>query len=337
MKILVVRPGPQFAVEDVANGWVKGLKNAGHEIIDFDLGSKLAYFANANEYFLGNGNHTQEDDAIMAAEVLAGSAWQHNPDVILVITGYYLPPAFYDIARRNGHKVILMVTESPYEDDRHLLQAKHCDAVILNDTKHLDEFNEICPTFYYGHGFDPDIHKPGPGKLELISEVSFVGTAFPERVIFLEKLDWTHIIVRLAGNWSRLAEGSPLIDLVEDEYSESINNIDAVTLYQSSLMSFNLYRKQHTHSYDGNSCGPREIEMAATGLFFLRETRPESDQLFPMLPTFQNPKELQEGIQYWIAHPDERNKRAEQARLAVADRNFNVLAETFTHDLKTTL
>lgn len=295
----------------------------------------MSYFSNSNEYFLGHGNHTQEDDAIMAAEVLAGSVWQHQPDLILIITGYYLPPAFYDIARRNGHKVVLMVTEAPYENDRHLLQAHHCDAIVLNDTKGIEEFREICPTFYYGHGYDPEIHKPGPGKLDLISEFCFVGTGFPERVIFLEKIDWTHLIARLAGSWSRIEPTSPLVPLVEEQYSESIDNKDAVTLYQSSLISANLYRKQHTHSYQGNSCGPREIEMAACGLFFLRESRPESDELFPMLPTFSNPKELQDGIHYWLAHPEERQKRAEQAQQAVAHRTFDQLAQTFTQDLKT--
>lgn len=333
MKILVVRPGPQFSVEDVANGWIKGLKNVGHDVYEWDLGLRLEFFQQGFLAIKGS-EATMEEVALNATAMLEAACWEQQPDIVLIITGYYLPPQFYDLARRL-HKVILMVTESPYEDDRHLLQAKHCDAVIVNDTRNLEKFNEICPTFYYGHGYDPEIHKPGPGSLELISEFCFVGTGFPERIEFLEKIDWSHLIARLAGNWQALDATSPLLQLVENDIADCIDNKDAVTLYQSSLVSANLYRKQHTYSTDGHSCGPREIEMAACGLFFLRETRPESDSLFPMLPTFTTPQELQDGIHYWLNHPEERQKRAEKARLAVADRTFDLLAEAFTSDLKT--
>lgn len=335
MKILVVRPGPQFSVEDVANGWVKGLKQCGHEIYDWDLGLRLEFF---QQGFTAIGSDdktfTMEDVAINATAMLEAACWEQQPDIILIITGYYLPPVFYDMARRQS-KVILMVTESPYEDDRHLKMAEHCDAVIINDTKNLEAFNEICPTFYYGHGYDPDLHTPGFATPDLISEFCFVGTGFPERVAFLEKIDWTTINATFAGNWQALEENSPLKPLVAHDIKDCIDNKDAVKIYQSSLISANLYRKQHTYSYDGHSCGPREIEMAACGLFFLRETRPESDTLFPMLPTFSNPKELQDGIHYWLNRPEERQNRADQALQAIADRSFDILAESFTNDLKT--
>lgn len=334
MKILLVRPGPQFSVEDVANGWVKGLRNAGHQVIDFDLGQKLAYFASANEALRGNNGHSIEEDAMQAAEVLAGSCWQHQPDIVLIITGYYQPPAFYDLARRQ-HKVVLMVTESPYEDDRHLKQAEHCDALIINDDINLEQFNEVTPTFYYGHGFDPDIHRPGFATPDLISEFCFVGTGFPERVQLLEKIDWSTINASFAGNWQNLTQDSPLRELVIHDIDDCIDNKDAVTLYQSSLISANIYRKQHTYSYIGNACGPREIEMAACGLFFLRESRNESDTLFPMLPTFTTAQELEDGIHYWLNHPEERSQKAEQAMQAVQHRTFDLLAEQFTNDIQT--
>lgn len=337
MKILVVKPGPLFSVEDVANGWIKGLTNLGHDVVTFDLGEKMSYFANANELMRkGERDPTKdaENAALLAAEVLAGSCWQHQPDVVLIITGYYLPPIFYDLARKQ-HKVVLMVTESPYEDDRHLLQASHCDMLVVNDTRNLEAFNEITPSFYYGHGYDPDIHYQGKGDINFISEFCFVGTGFPERIEMFEQIDWNKLEAVFAGNWLYTEDDSPLRQLVVHDLDDCVDNKIAAQIYRSSLMSANIYRKQHTYSYDGDSCGPREIEMAACGLFFLRESRKESDEIFHMLPTFDGAKDLENKIHYWLVHPDERNAKAEQAKKAIVDRSFDVLAEQFINDLKT--
>ena len=68
--------------------------------------------------------------------------------------------------------------------------------------------------------------------------------------------------------------------------------------------------------------GPREIEMAATELFYLRDPRPEGNQVLPMLPTFDGPGDASEKLRWWLAHDAEREKMARQARAAVADRTF---------------
>ncbi len=64
------------------------------------------------------------------------------------------------------------------------------------------------------------------------------------------------------------------------------------------------------------------MEMAACGLFFLRDPRPEGDEVFPMLPTFTSPEEAADLLRWHLAHEDERAKAARQAREAIADRTF---------------
>ena len=62
--------------------------------------------------------------------------------------------------------------------------------------------------------------------------------------------------------------------------------------------------------------------MAASGLWFARDPRPESDELFPMLPSYSGPAEASELIRWALAHPDERAEAAARARAAVAGRTF---------------
>lgn len=69
--------------------------------------------------------------------------------------------------------------------------------------------------------------------------------------------------------------------------------------------------------------GPREVEMAACGMFFLRDPRPEGDELLSMLPTFTSPQEASERLRYWLEHPTLRQELASKAREAIADRTFS--------------
>ena len=68
--------------------------------------------------------------------------------------------------------------------------------------------------------------------------------------------------------------------------------------------------------------GPREVELAATGTFFLRDPRPESDEVLGMLPSFSSPAEASDQLRWWLGHEGERNKVTALAREAVANRTF---------------
>jgi len=132
----------------------------------------------------------------------------------------------------------------------------------------------------------------------------------------------------LAGNWQPLRDeahqDSPLIPLLAHEIDRCLDNEQTVDAYRSAKAGINLYRRESEdqHKGEGWAVGPREIEMAATGLFFLRDPRLEGDLLFPMLPTFSSAREASEQLRWWLKHDDERQEAAGQARAAVADRTF---------------
>ena len=57
-------------------------------------------------------------------------------------------------------------------------------------------------------------------------------------------------------------------------------------------------------------------------MWFARQARGESDDLFPMLPTFDTPEELGEQIRWALTHPEQRQDAARAAMAAVHDRTF---------------
>jgi spore maturation protein CgeB len=230
-----------------------------------------------------------------------------------------------EMLRRRGHKVVILHTECPYEDEGQVMRAAYADLNILNDPISLDRFRAAGPPAeYIPHAYDPAIHYRRESRPDWESDFCFVGTGFPSRVAFLEAVDWSGIDFALAGMWARTDDESPLRKYLVHDLDHCLPNEDSVCLYSSTKASANLYRREaETCAHErGWAMGPREVELAALGTFFVRESRPEGDQLLPTLPVFDGPDDFAEKLRWWLAHDAEREAAAQAAQAAVADRTF---------------
>jgi spore maturation protein CgeB len=329
MRALVVRPGPAFSVADVANGWVSGLRANGVEVVDFPFDDRMGFYATAHidrDGEMVRCFENPEHAARLAADGILAAAYKFWPDLVIIISGFFVPPDTYHLLRSRGHKVVLLHTESPYEDDRQLLRTPHADLNVLNDPTNLDRFKALAPSVYIPHAYDPTIHHPQPADPAAASDFCFVGTGYPSRIEFLEQVDFTGIDVALAGNWQAADSHSPLLKHLAHDVGECCPNDQTAILYASTKASANLYRKEATESCDGWAMGPREVELAAIGTFFLREPRGETDEVLHMLPTFDGPEDFGEKLRWWLTHDTTRIEAARLARLAVADRTFQAHA-----------
>lgn len=300
-------------------GIVRGLAENGVDVRSFNFAERLNFYAGAEI----NGTKAFEYEAAcrMAAQGIRAACWDWRPDLVVIVSSFFIPPETYRSLRR-GTRVLLWCTESPYEDERQVLQAGHADFVVVNDPQNLDGFREVnSKTWYVPHGYDPAVHHDRGRTDE--HPFCFVGTGYESRIEFLEKADLPAGSV-LGGNWQKLAGDSPLRPMVAHPIEHCIDNTDAADLYRASATSFNLYRKEamQPELVDGWAMGPREVELAATGCWYAREPRGEGDELFPMLPKVTSPHELGDTIRWALANPDKRSVAAEQARAAIADRTF---------------
>lgn len=319
MRVLVVEPGPGYSVADVHRGIVRGLGENGVDVKSFNLSERLNFYAGAEI----NGRQAFEYEAAcrMAAQGIRAACWDWRPDVVVIVSSFFIPPETY-ISLRAGTQVVLWCTESPYEDERQLPMSRYADVCIVNDPQNLDEFRRHNPrSFYIPHSYDPQIHHANDRTDE--HPFVFVGTGYESRIEFLEKAELPAGSV-LAGNWQKVADDSPLAPLLMHERGECVDNDDAAALYRQSVCSFNLYRKEamQPELVDGWAMGPREVELAATATFFAREPRGEGDELFPHLPKVTEPGELADVIRWANANPHARRIAAARARAAIADRTF---------------
>lgn len=327
MRWLACEPGPHFSVADVHTGWVEALRGHGEKVIEYPLGSALTFYDEAL-LPVGPGEFrkalTTEQVTYLAADRLAAALYKVRPDAVLLTSGFFLPTELLQLARRDGVTVALLATEQPYELGRELTLAEQCDLVLLNDPTHLDQFQAVTRAWYQPHSYRPAVHCPGPAVSEVSADLAFVGTGYPSRIQFFEAMDLAGLDVLLAGNWQHLEDDSPLWSFVAHGPDECLPNTQAVDIYRSAKVGINLYRREaeKPELSAGWAVGPREVEMAACGSFFLRDARPEGDELFPSLPTFTSPGEASELLRWYLDHPTERAAAAAKAREAIADRTF---------------
>lgn len=324
-------------MQDVHVGYVEALRAAGERVIEYPLGDALSFYGavltqcGPTEF---RKALTGEQATALAADRLAGALYKVRPDVLLLTGGFFLNPDLLDLARHDGVRVVAILTEQPYEHARELELARHCDLVLLTDPMNLADFEQVTRAIHAPHCYRPDVHRPGPVLPELECDFAFVGTGYPSRAAFFEAMDLDGLDVLLAGNWQVLGDDSPLRSFVAHGLDECMPNERTVEIYRAARMGLNLYRREAEtpEQVQGWAVGPREIEMAAIGLPFLRDPRPEGDELFPMLPTFRSPAEASAELRWWLQHPAARETAAVKAREAIADRTFtNAAARLLRH------
>lgn len=271
-------------------------------------------------------------DAIRASmQGLSHACYAFWPDVVIFVSGFFVTGGEFELMRARNHKLVMVHTECPYQENEQLEKAQFMDLNLLNDPLNIERYEAHAPAFYSPHAYRPELHRPrvGPVDPKLASDMTFIGTAFQSRIKFFSDMDFKGIDFLLGGsNWDEdLDEGSPLRRYL-GHTTGCVDNDQAVSLYQNSKAGINLYRRESEdeHSGEGWAIGPREVEMAACNLFYLRDSRPEGDEVFPMLPTFDSPGDATEKLRWWLAHDREREAAAFAARAAIADRTFEANA-----------
>lgn len=332
----MAQPGPSFSVEDIYAGWVEALRELGQTVIEFNLDDRLSFYGNIKMERNGEIEPAVENVAAMGLAIngLYAALYKARPDVLLVISGFFVPADVYELARLSGTRVVLVHTESPYEDKRQCAMATWADVNLINDPTNLDRFP--AGTRYVPQCYRPSVHYPGPPKPEMVCDFAFVGTGYPSRVQFFEAMDFSGIDAIFAGNWQSVPEDSPLSPLLALDRDECLDNADTADLYRSTKVGMNLYRRESMADglERGWAMGPREVEQAATGLFFLRDPRGEGDEVLDMLPTFTSPEEASDLLRYWLPRAAQREEIALKARSAVADRTFRNQAAELLRQLE---
>jgi hypothetical protein len=336
MRWLLVHPGPNFSVADMHNGWAEALRGLGEQVMEYNLDTRLTFYDQA---LIGDESGeadadgrrpvrkalTPEQAVELAADGMLGACYRWWPHVVLLVSCFFTPPFVLEVMRSRGHKIVMLFSEAPYQTGQQLEMAKFADVSLVNDPTGLDEYRAASGTAeYMPHSYRETVHFPARPGARKRHDLAFVGSAFRSRIGFFEAMRLEDLSVALGGFWSGLAPESPLRSFLVNPAGECLDNTATADLYRRSRTGINFYRRESEddHKGEGWAVGPREVELAACGTWFARDPRPESDELFPMLPSFAGPEEAGELIRWALKHPAKRAEAAAAARAAIADRTF---------------
>jgi spore maturation protein CgeB len=352
LRMLMVHPGPDFSVHDVLAGWHEAFQELGVDARVYNLNDRLLAHAsylhparNTDGSIVRDEQglpvvkrvYTDEQAGQLAVDGLYGALYTYAPHVVFLVSAFFTREETFKLLRARGHKIVILGTESPYQENEQLLRAQYADLNLINDPANISLYERLdAPVYYQHHCYRPSVHYPrtGPRNPELASDFCFIGTAFDSRIKFFEQLDFGGIDAVLAGNyWGKLPPESPVAKYVGIELgsdADCVSNTEAAELYRNAKVSLNLYRteSEEAHANDiAYAMGPREVEMSACLLPFIRDPRAEGDEILHMLPRFTSPEEATEQMRWLLRHDREREAMAAQAREAVADRTFTASAK----------
>lgn len=329
MRVVTVHPGPAWSVADCHNGYTEALRKLGCQVVEYDTGARLEFFDQVRFDDADRGVieaiPDQQDQAVLVSKGLESVLYEVWPDIVWATYGPCIDPRTLQLARERGHVVVMHHTESPYEDERGMrwAEAGIADLWLINDPVNLEQWRKRWPhVLYLPHSYRPTLHRPARQERKPLWDVLWCGSSFPSRVAWFERFveHAGDLTLGLAGNWMSVQDGHKLDPYILNGHRESLDNDQVPALYHQTRVGLNMYRREAETgaTCEGWAMGPREVEMAACGLFYLTEARGENRAVLPMLPTFDSPEDAAEQARWWATHPSHRAKAADQARRAVA-------------------
>jgi len=240
-----------------------------------------------------------------------------KPDIYLETGGYRIFPETIKIIKNMGIKTILWTIDPIKENDPRIKMAEFYDYVFCGGTEMIEVLKENNVKIKNGPFFlpfacDPEIHKriedlSKKDKEKYKADISFVGSYYSNREeIFKNLLDFNFKI--WGPGWKKAK--SPINKIANDEKLKVEEWRKIYSLSKIVLV---------VHYNDGiNPCyqvSPKVYEILSCRGFLIVDNQRDLNSLFEdgkHLVIFHNVKDLKEKIEYYLNHPEEREKIAKE-------------------------
>ncbi|PIV63925.1 MAG: hypothetical protein COS11_04820 [bacterium (Candidatus Ratteibacteria) CG01_land_8_20_14_3_00_40_19] len=305
----------------------EAIRKLGYQLISFDDRKfiipgrlrKKFYFLHTLDLKRINGNLTK-------------IARKEKPEIYIETGGYQIFPASIRAIKKMGIKTGLWTIDPIREDDPRLKIEFAYDFVFCGGTEMVEVLKgkeiENGP-FWLPFACDPDFHKRVEVNQEerkkYGSDICFVGSFYPNRAEILEKITDFNLKVWGPG-WNNLSFDSPLKKLAKES---QLKPEEWRKIYSSSKIILAI------HYQDGKipcyQASPKVYEALACKSFLLVDNQKDVKSLFEdgkHLTIFKDIKDLREKIKYYLIHPEERERIAQEGYREVIQKH------TYLHRIK---
>ena len=324
LKILI--PSPLYGGSLPIAGYCrKAFESLGHSVEYVDCTPYYPIFKSIADV-TPNEDHQAKLRAlytVFVAQVVLAKALEYKPDLVFgVAQSPFTQESLADFKRMN------IPTAFWFMEDYNVLTYWKTFAPLYDHffTIQRGTFSPILDQMCVNHHYlplaaEPDVHKPlqlSPSEqTEYGSNLSFVGAGYPNRRQFFSGLLADDF--KLWGTeWDM---DSPLVRVLQRNGSR-ISTEDCVKIFNASKININLHSWMDLNGInpEGDFVNPRTFEIAAAGGFQLVDPRSELSRLFDVgteIITFGDFDDFQRKKEYYLHHPDEAARIAENGRRRV--------------------
>lgn len=321
LRILVVLPIYGGSLP-IGRYCAQALRELGHSVRVFDVSQLYSSYQAIRDLDVQPAGQVTIIKSFL--RFVSQAAWiqaeEQKPQIVLALAQAPLDRHVLLRMRQSGMRTVMWFVE-----DRQVLNywetvAPQYDAfAVIQKEPFLEELARIGQkhAFYLPLAALPDFHKPlkldSKEKKVYGSAISFLGAGYPNR-----RLAFRPLADRDFRIWGSDWEDEPVLAANIQRNGARIGEEESVKIYNSALINLNLHSSLQTDRLvsGGDFVNPRTFELAAMGAFQLVDERALMPELFAEneLATFRTEQELYEKIDYFLAHPEEREAYAQRAR-----------------------
>jgi spore maturation protein CgeB len=235
-----------------------------------------------------------------------------NPDILLVIRGNgYSEKILQDIRSKHPKvKIIGWWVKDPRNDNQLIDDAKLYDSYYCMHRHGYSSENKI--KYLPALGIYSDLYRKQyhDSEQRKLTDVCFVGGQFKRRGYYLSYL--TEFDLEIYGPGWRKYGASRKADLSKFLKLRSIWGEDLVKLYNNSKIVINI-SQWSPEEFGGENL--RLFDVPSCGAFLLTDHTNDLLNFFTPgveIETFKSPKELRDKVEYYLSHPEEREKIAKK-------------------------
>lgn len=250
-------------------------------------------------------------------------AYQIMPDMVLVLDGMFIQNDQLDAVRRQGIKTAVWLTDDPYYTDMTTENVSHYDYVFTLESNCIPYYQQLGCTQVHHLPFAafPDHYRPSRKPSVPRREVSFIGSAYWNRIDFLspimERLMQRNTLINGIW-WDRLPNFAAYQGRIE--VNKWMGPEETAEAYNASKIVINLHRSHEDDSVNNNavkipaaSPNPRTFEISACATLQLSDFRSDLAKFYTPgveIETYSSPQELLDKIEYYLTHEKERREIA---------------------------
>ncbi|EEL71220.1 CgeB family protein [Bacillus cereus] len=290
----------------------------------FVTSSVPVYFPVLEESIYNSLKKAIRNVTMVTYENLVKTALKIKPAIIIVFHGFEegIIKGIQDLKQYN-FKTALWLTDDPYFTDVTKNLVLDYDYVFTQDTGCIDFYKDLgCDNVYYlPLAAEPPAYTPILREEEYIFDISFIGTAFDNRLALIDSIA-EYLVTKntliIGCNWDRLKS----YELLKDKilllpflvYENSIG------YYKKSKINMNIHRSIEDLTFNRNrvkvnacSINNRTFEIASTGSFQMTDIRSDLEKCYipgVQIETFTSAVDFIEKAERYLSNPAQRKKIA---------------------------